>query len=70
MPARKDLSAKVLLQDGTAVEIRALDGLVIDDLLIQGMKAEGYRVITGRDVFPVVDRTLKDYLIRIGLVEG
>lgn len=65
---RKDLKTRVILADGTALEIRALSGLLVDDVLIQGAKAEGYRVMTGRDVFPSTGRDIKDYLIRLGFV--
>ena len=67
-PPRKDLKTKILLDDGTALELRVLSGLLVDDVLIQGAKAEAYRVMTGRDVFPTTDRSIKDYLIRIGFV--
>lgn len=65
---RKVVKTRIVLDDGTAMEVTAMDGLLVDDLLIQGAKAEGYRVMTGKDVFPTVDRKLKDYLMRIGLV--
>lgn len=65
---RKDVSTKIVLNDGTQLELRALDGLLVDDLLIQGAKAEGYRVMTGKDVFPTTGRDIKDYLFRIGFV--
>lgn len=68
-PRRKETSQRVVLDDGTAITIKVLDGLLIDDLLISGMKAEGYRVMTGRDVFPTVDRKLKDYLIKTGVIQ-
>lgn len=61
---RRTLSKRIILQDGTALNVRLLDSLLIDDLLIQGMKAEGFRVMTGRDVFPDIGRKVKDYLIR------
>lgn len=65
---RKVAKTRIVLDDGTALELTALDGILIDDLLIQGAKAEGYRVMTGKDVFPTTDRKIKDYLIRLGLV--
>lgn len=65
---RKEVITKLTLEDGKAVEVRVMDGLLIEDLLIQGMKAEGYRVITGEDVFPEIDRKTKDYLIKTGII--
>lgn len=65
---RKDVKTRIILNDGTAIEVRALSGLVVDDVLIQGAKAEGYRVMTGKDVFPTTGRDIKDYLFRIGFV--
>ncbi len=66
---RKEVAQRVLLEDGTAVTVKVMDGLLIDDLLISGMKAEGYRVMTGRDVFPTVTRIIKDYLIKTGVIQ-
>lgn len=64
---RKEVSSHVHLKTGTAITVRVVDGLLVDDLVILAMKAEGYRVITGRDVFPTVNRKLRDYLIRTGV---
>lgn len=65
---RKEVTTKLTLEDGNAVEVRVMDGLLVEDLLIQGMKAEGYRVITGNDVFPEITRKTKDYLIKTGVI--
>lgn len=65
---RKDVRTRLMLDDGSAVELRVLDGLLVDDILVQGAKAEGYRVMTGKDVFPTTDRSIKDYLFRLGFV--
>lgn len=67
--ARKEEKVRILLEGGEAVNVRVLDGLIVDDLVVQGAKAEGYRVITGRDRFPEFDRTLKDYLIKINVIQ-
>lgn len=67
--ARKVVSRRVILQDGSAITVSVLDGILCDDLLISGMKAEGYRVMTNKDVFPVVDRKIKDYLIKTGVLQ-
>lgn len=67
--ARKETKSRVLLDGGAAVNIRVLDGLVIDDLVVQGAKAEAYRVVTGRDRFPDYDRNIKDYLIKINVIK-
>lgn len=69
MIKRRESNQRVVLSDGTAITIRVTDGLLIDDLLLSGMKAEGYRVMTGRDVFPTIDRKLKDYLIKTGTIQ-
>lgn len=66
---RKEVNQRVVLEDGTAITIRVMDSILIDDLLINGMKAEGYRVMTGRDVFPTIDRKIKDYLIKTGVIQ-
>jgi len=69
MAQRRETVRRVVLKDGSAVNVRVMDGLLIDDVLILGMKAEGYRVMTGRDVFPTVDRKQKDYLIKTGILQ-
>lgn len=68
MPAIKETIRKIFLDGGRTVEVVVRDGLLVDHLLVQGMKAEGYRVMTGREAFPVVTRKLKDYLIRTGVI--
>ena len=66
--ARKEQTGRILLKSGEAVNVRVMDGIVIDDLVIQGMKAEGYRVVTGKDVFPEITRDVRDYLIKTGVL--
>lgn len=66
--ARKEVLKRIVLDNGTAVNVRVLDGLLIDDVLIQQMKAEGYRVMTGQDAHPSTSRKIKDYLIRTGVI--
>ena len=68
MATRKETTSRIVLANGTTLDIRMLDGVLIDDLLIQGIKAEGYRVITGREVFPDINRKTLDYLLRIGVI--
>lgn len=68
MARRKEANARIFLSDGTALNVRIMDSLLVDDLIVQGAKAEGYRVITGRDVFPTNGRKIKDYLLRIGSI--
>jgi predicted transcriptional regulator len=68
MAAIKEVSQRVVIENGKAVEIIIRNGLLVDHLLEQGMRAEGYRVMTGRDVFPTVSRSIKDYLIRTGVI--
>lgn len=65
---RKETTKRIILDDGRAVNVRVLDGLIVDDILVQGMKAEGYLVMTGRDAYPVTTRKLKDYLIKTGVI--
>ena len=56
------------MKSGEAVTATVMDGFVVDDLVVQGAKAEGYRVLTGNDVFPEINRSLKDYLIKTGVL--
>ena len=67
--ARKEVSSRVLLEGGGAVNVRVMDGLIVDDLVIQGAKAEAYRVVTGRDRFPEYSRNIRDYLIKINIIQ-
>jgi len=67
---RRESSSRILMEDGSAVVVKVLDGLVIDDVLVQGMKAEAYRVVTADDIFPAIGRDLKDYFIKIGVLSG
>ena len=69
MPQRRTLTRRVVLSDGNAITVTVLDGILVDDILISGMKAEGFRVMTGSDAFPAVDRKLKDYLIKTGVIQ-
>jgi len=67
---RKTESIRMVLKSGEAVTATVMDGFVIDDLVAQGMRAEGYRVVTGSDVFNEAGRDLKDYLIKTGVLLG
>jgi hypothetical protein len=69
MAARKETSSYFVLPDGRGMTMRMLDGIIIDDLLVQGAKAEGYRVITGLEAFPEITRKTTDYLLRIGVIQ-
>lgn len=69
MARRKETIRRIILTNGSAVTVRIMDGLLVDDVLILGMKAEGHRVMTGRDVFPTVDRRQKDFLIKTGVLQ-
>ncbi len=68
MSTRKELTRRIVLKDGSAFTIKIKDDLIVEDVLILGMKAEGYRVSTGRDVAPIVDRRQRDYLIKTGVL--
>ncbi len=66
--ARKKRTIKTFSATGDPITVTVLDGLFVEDLVIQGMKAEAYRVITGNTRDFVVSRDLKDYLIKLGIV--
>ena len=66
--ARKESSTRIILPEGEAVNVRVLDGLIVDDLIVQGAKAEGYRVMTGRNRFPDYGRDIRNYLIKINVI--
>lgn len=68
MADRKEESTRILLNDGSATTITLRNGMIIDDIIVQGIKAEAYRIMTGKDVFPTIDRNIKNYLIKIGVI--
>lgn len=68
MADRKEESTRILLGDGSAVTVTLRDGMVIDDIIVQGAKAEAYRIMTGKDNFPSVGRDIRDYLIKTGVI--
>ncbi len=68
MAERKEESSRILLTNGDAVTVTIRDGMIIDDIIVQGIKAEAYRIMTGQDVYPEVGRDLKDYLIKTGVI--
>lgn len=68
MADRREESTRILFNDGSATTITLRDGMIIDDIIIQGVKAEAYRIMTGKDVFPTVNRNIRDYLIKIGVI--
>jgi len=65
---RKENIRRVRVRSGELVELAILDGIIIDDLFVQAMQAEAYRVVTREDKHPDIGRSVKDYLIRTGLV--
>lgn len=69
MAKRKELRKRVILQDGTAINVVVLDGILTEDLVVSMMKAEGYRVMTGKDAFPSINRSIKDPLIKLGILQ-
>ena len=68
MAQRKESTIKSFTSGGLAVDVRVMDGIFIEDLIIQGMKAEGFRIITGNFRPPSITRDLKDYLIKLGVI--
>jgi glycine cleavage system aminomethyltransferase T len=68
MAERKEQTTRIILENGDAINITVRDGMIIDDLIVQGAKAEAYRLMTGKDVFPDHGRDIKDYLIKTGVI--
>jgi len=53
----------------TKFKVTFVNELNIDDVLMMGAKAEGFRRRTGKDVYDEVpNRSIRDYLVRTGLV--
>lgn len=69
MASRKETKQRIVLEGGDAVTVTVTDGILTDDLVISGMKAEGYRVMTGKESFPLIDRKIKDFLIKTGVIQ-
>ncbi len=68
MAERKEESSRIVLTNGNAVVVTVRSGMIIDDLIVQGAKAEAYRLMTGQDIFPEVGRDIRDYLIKTGVI--
>lgn len=65
MYQRKESNKRMVLSDGTAVNIRILDSIMIEDIMVQHAQAQGWRVMTGKDLGPNIKRDVKDYLVRL-----
>ncbi len=65
MYQRKELTKRIIKDDGTAINIRFMDGIVIEDVLLQLVQAFAYKQITGIEAKAPVKRQLKDYLIKL-----
>lgn len=65
MYQRKELTKRIIKSDGTAINVRFMDGLIIEDVLLQLVQAFAYKQITGIEREAPVKRQLKDYLIKL-----
>lgn len=65
MYQRKESIRRVVLEDGTAINVRILDGILIEDLMIQHAQARGFQEVTGISKSALIQRDIKDYLIRL-----
>lgn len=66
--ARKTNTINTFDSNGNPVTVTVMDGLYVEDLVIQGMKASAYQTITGKPSSFSVSRDIKDYLIKLGIV--
>jgi len=65
MYQRKESTQRIILEDGTAINVRIMDGLLIEDIMIQHAQAAAFGIITGEDKRALIRRDIKDYLIRL-----
>jgi len=65
---RQEVRTRLQQHDGSFVTVIVRDGLLPEDLVIRGAKLEGYRLMTGRDVWEPPGRDLKDYFLRLGVL--
>lgn len=65
MYQRKESNRRVILEDGTAINVRILDGLLIEDIMTQHAQAYAFQVVTGIEKRAIIGRDIRDYLIRL-----
>lgn len=65
MYQRKESTKRMILKDGTAINVRILDGLMIEDLVSQHMEAYLFGLSNGTYTPPNIGRDIKDHLIRL-----
>jgi len=65
MYQRKESTRRLILADGTAVNIRILNELMIEDLMSQHMEAYLFGLSNGVYTPPKIGRDTKDHLIRL-----
>jgi len=58
---------RIALANGRVYDIEVSDGILPEDILIQGAQAAGYQLITGEDRFFIPDRGVRDFLVRVGM---
>lgn len=69
MARRQAVQTTITQPDGTRITMSVLDGLLPEDLVILGMKCEGYRLLTTRDAWSAPSKAIKDYLVRTDTVQ-
>lgn len=65
MYQRKESVRKYILTDGTVIEARLLDGILIEDVMMQHAKAYAFQVRTGIEKRAIIGRDFLDPLIRL-----
>lgn len=65
MYQRKESTTRLVLDDGSATDFKFVDGLLIEDIMLQHAHATGYSIVLGVDSPAKIGRDIKDYLIKL-----
>ena len=69
MKIRKESEKRIVFDDGIAGTFRLLDGLTIEDLVVQMAHERAWREITKQNRAPKYERDVRDYLIRLRVLD-
>lgn len=61
--ARREETTTLAFRNGTVYEVSVLDGIGIEDVLLQGMKMAAYKLVTGQDKFLMPGRDVRDFIV-------
>ena len=66
--ARQESTTTLTLENGNLVELKAVDGVTIEDVLLQGVKIAVFKLITGQDKFFLPNRDIRDFIVMTDVI--